>query len=370
MKHFFVLIAALLTTSFCMAQNTSSQALNYCVTYTKDHLFLQKDSGFNVVDYDIEWPEVVDFSKAMPLRQLIAESFTGTPYSTLDSTLTSINEMYGMPVTGQFKTIPDDNRFCYVTSKARIVGYSRGHWIAYLLENTVEPQKLSEFKQRKAFRVVVYDISRDKLLLADDLVSSALVNRLEPQDFYDNLYSPLSDDFYDNMVSCQILGVWMDGNDLCFLVNAKTDDDAAMYTARMPLADYSYVLSREGRRVFTKDAKPVKPVPIMTSQTWHGDSIYNNVEKMPVFKGGQDGLKQYMSHAPKTAVSLGKPTRLLASFIVDKDGNVRDVCVLNPVHPEIDRHAAALISGMPTFTPGEHNGKKVCVRIYMPFSYR
>lgn len=370
MKKFFLIALVATATSLCHAQGLENRPLGYCVTYEKQHLFLQKDSDFNVVDYEIEWPEVVNYDKLGGLKRTIASNLAGVASASLDSTLASVNAVYGNAVTGQFKTIPDDRRFCYVTSKAQIVGYAKNHWIAYYLENKVEPQKLAKSPARNIARVVVFDTSRDRLFTAKDLVSTAVVMRNEPQDFYNLLFAPLPDDFFNNMTDCEISGVWTEGNLLCFLVNAIADTQSLKYTARMPLAEYSYVLSREGRRLFTKEAKANSMEMTTMPDTWRGDTIYNNVEKMPEFRGGQDGLAQYMGHVASPGVKLTKPARVYTSFIVDKEGSVRRVSVLTPVNPTIDRHAASVISGMPKFTPGEQGGKKVCVRMYLPISYK
>lgn len=370
MKNYIILLFALLTVSTGIAQTVENRPLAYCVRYEKAHLFLQKDSGFNVVDYDIEWPQFIDFDDAVSLKQAISYSMTGIASADLDSALSNVNIVYGNPVKEQFKTIPDDNRFCYITANAKIVGYQKGHWIAYYLEDKVEPQKLSEFKASRHNRIIVYDISRDKLLMANQLVNPGVTARAEDQDFYDILFSPLPDDFFNNMVSCQIDGIWIDKAYLYFLMTAQTPEQQFTYTSRLPLNDYYYALSREGRRVFLKDAKPKEPRTITAPTTWHGDSIYNNVEKMPEFRGGIDGLKQYLSHITAPETLSGKSTKAITSFVVDKDGNVQDVSIISPCSPEIDRHAVSVIKGMPKFTPGEHNGKKVSVRMYMPITYK
>ena len=197
MKKIFLAAILALFFSSVQAQSVDSRAVSYSVRYEKEHLFLQKDSGFNVVDYDIEWPEVLGYSYAPEMKRCISGNLTGMTVLTFDSLRTSILQEYGTPVTGMFKTIPDDRRFCYVTASARIVAYSPDHWIAYSISLSVNPGKLSKFKAVSGERVVVYDIPEGRLLNAQDLVNANVVERNEPQDFYDNLFAPLDDDFGD-----------------------------------------------------------------------------------------------------------------------------------------------------------------------------
>lgn len=367
-----IILAAFLSLFFSLAnaQSVDSRAVAYSVRYEKEHLFLQKDSGLNVVDYDIEWPEVVGYHYAPELKRCISGSLTGTPVLGFDSLLTAIHQEYGSPVSTMFKTIPDDRRFCYVTATARIAGYDPDHWIAYDLKLKIEPGALSTYKAAEGERIVVYDIPNKKLYNANELISSNVVRRNEPQDFYDNLFASLDDDFFNTMQQCEINGVWTEGSNLCFFVRASTEDQQRSYIAAMPLKTYAYTLSRQGRKLFTKPGAAVNPAAVTQPQVIDGDSIYNNVETAPVFKGGDRALQQYMSHVNKPDVLLPGPVKEYTSFVIDKKGKIKEVCILKPVHPVLDRHAAMTIKGMPDFLPGKQNGKNVAVRMYMPISYR
>lgn len=370
MKKIF--LAAILALFFpsVHAQSVDSRAVSYSVRYEKEHLFLQKDSGFNVVDYDIEWPEVLGYSYAPEMKRCISGNLTGMTVLTFDSLRTSILQEYGTPVTGMFKTIPDDRRFCYVTASARIVAYSPDHWIAYSISLSVNPGKLSKFKAVSGERVVVYDIPEGRLLNAQDLVNANVVERNEPQDFYDNLFAPLDDDFFNAMLGCEIEGVWAEEGNIYFLVKATTAKSTRVFTSALPLSTYAYSLTRQGRKLFMKRGEALSPAVTTQPQVIDGDSIYNNVEANPTFKGGDEALKQYMSYTTKPGVMLNGPVKEYTSFVVGKDGKVKDVCILKPVHPVLDRHAAMTVKGMPDFLPGRQNGKPVAVRMYMPINYR
>lgn len=374
------LIFALL--SLCLpllidAQTVDGSAQRYCVRYEKEHLFLQKDSDFNVVDYDLEWPEVVSYNAVVPLKRFISNAVFGYTTQSLDSALMNINNVYGKAVTGKFKTIPDDNRFCYVSLEAKVLSYSPDRWIAYSLKRKVEPQKLSSSKPEVMNRIIFYDLQNGRVMFADEMISKSVMNWSMPQDFYDRLFAPIADNFgspdddlFNNLKNLQINGVWIDGDKIFMYVEAASDVENVSYTVDFPYNDYRYVLTRDVRRLVEKDVKPRTPQFIQLPLTWKGDTIYNKVEKMPEFKGGEQGLQLYLSHVTQPNIALAKAVRVYVSFVVDKQGNICDVSVVSPVSPLLDEHAVGVIKGMPAFTPGSHNGKPVCVRMYLPINYK
>lgn len=352
------------------AQTVDNRAVGYSVRYEKEHLFLQKDSGINVIDYDIEWPEVVGYSHVPNLQRVISEGLADKATLGFDSLVTSLRQRYGTPVREMFREIPDDRRFCYVTASARVVGYEPNHWIAYHVSLKVDPGKLSAFKAVADDRVVVCDLTNGKVYYASDLVSSGIMNRNEPQDFYNLLFQPLGDNFFNTMTAYEIDGVWATRGQLHFLIKATALDATQTYMASMPLGAYSYSLSRQGKKLFTKKADVLNPQIVTQQNVMNGDSIYSNVEKQPEIKGGSDVLKQYLSHVGQPGVLLAGPVKVYTSFVVDNNGKITNVCVLRPVDPVIDRHAAMTVKGMPDFTPGQQNGKNVMVRMYMPITYQ
>lgn len=353
-----------------LAQTVDTTVRGYCVRYEKKHLFLQKDSGFNVVDYDLEWPEVIDYGDVVPLKRYVGRLVSDCATTSLDSVVMSIGDAYGEPVTGMFKTIPDDDRFCYVTISAQVLSYKPGRWIAYSLKKSVEPQKRSVYKRSDVSRIIVYDLVRGEVMLADDMLRSGVGGMAVAADFYDRLTSPLSDEMFDNLQSSQIGGVWIDDGQINFLVDAVSVFDKVSYTVSMPYADYKYVLAKKVRNMVEKDVKPRSPQFISLPVTFEGDTVYNKVERMPVFKGGDDGLRDYLSHVGTPNVRLAKAERVYLSFVVDKSGRINDVSVVSPVMPQLDRYAVGVVKGMPPFTPGSHGGNPVCVRMYLPVNYK
>jgi hypothetical protein len=98
--------------------------------------------------------------------------------------------------------------------------------------------------------------------------------------------------------------------------------------------------------------------------------VYNSVEKMPEFPGGQDALYQYLNSSFQYPAALqhdNTTTTILYSFTVGVTGKVHDLKKVKGVHPLVDAEFARVIQGMPAWTPGQQNGKARRVKYTLPY---
>lgn len=103
------------------------------------------------------------------------------------------------------------------------------------------------------------------------------------------------------------------------------------------------------------------------------DDVYEVVEKMPEFPGGIAELMKYLSSNikyPVEAHKAGIQGRVVVSFIVNKDGTVKDAKIVRSVDKSIDAEALRVISAMPKWQPGYQDGKAVSVRYTVPVTFR
>lgn len=102
------------------------------------------------------------------------------------------------------------------------------------------------------------------------------------------------------------------------------------------------------------------------------DEIFVIVEKMPEFPGGEQELRNYIAKAidyPKPAVEKGIQGKVYVTFVVAKDGSVKNAKVVRGVDPILDKEAIRVVSNLPKWTPGEQRGKKVNVSYTVPISF-
>ena len=103
------------------------------------------------------------------------------------------------------------------------------------------------------------------------------------------------------------------------------------------------------------------------------NGVYQIVDQMPKFPGGEQALMDYVSKNvvyPKEAQEKGISGRVFVGFIVEKDGSVSDVKVLRGIGGGCDEEAVRVISGLPKWKPGKQEGKPVRVSYQMPINFK
>ena len=100
--------------------------------------------------------------------------------------------------------------------------------------------------------------------------------------------------------------------------------------------------------------------------------VFDVVDEMPEFPGGSNAMFEYLVKNikyPAEAEKAGIVGRVIATFVVEKDGSVSNAKVVKSVHPALDAEALRLIKGMPKWTPGKQNGEAVSVKFTVPISF-
>ena len=102
-------------------------------------------------------------------------------------------------------------------------------------------------------------------------------------------------------------------------------------------------------------------------------TIFEVVENMPDFPGGQAALMQYLAKNikyPTIAQENGTQGRVIVQFVVNKDGSIVDAKVVRSVDPYLDKEALRVINTMPKWKPGMQRGKPVRVKFTVPVMFR
>ena len=110
-----------------------------------------------------------------------------------------------------------------------------------------------------------------------------------------------------------------------------------------------------------------------TAQTKKNDMVFDVVEVMPQFPGGQIAMLKYIMENmkyPEQAMKEGIQGRVAVRFIVEKDGSISDVKPILSVHPLLNKEAVRVVESMPKWTPGKQNGKPVRVRYNLPVMFK
>lgn len=103
------------------------------------------------------------------------------------------------------------------------------------------------------------------------------------------------------------------------------------------------------------------------------EEIFQAVEQMPQFPGGEAELLKYISSHikyPTMAAENNIQGRVVVKFVVQKDGNVGEVVVLRGKDPDLDKEAVRVVKTLPKFIPGKMNGQAVSVWYTLPINFK
>jgi protein TonB len=101
--------------------------------------------------------------------------------------------------------------------------------------------------------------------------------------------------------------------------------------------------------------------------------VFDVVEQMPSFPGGDAELMKFLSthiKYPVVAEENGIQGRVIATFVVERDGSITDVKVIKSVDPSLDKEAIRVLKSMPKWIPGKQNGSTVRVKYTVPVTFR
>lgn len=100
--------------------------------------------------------------------------------------------------------------------------------------------------------------------------------------------------------------------------------------------------------------------------------VYDLVEEMPSFPGGEEELKRYISDHLRYPVKAGEKEitgRVVVRFTVMSDGSIGDVRIVRSLDPHLDKEVMRLVVEMPRWIPGRHGGETVNVWMTLPVDF-
>ena len=159
-----------------------------------------------------------------------------------------------------------------------------------------------------------------------------------------------------------------------YMLNLKQNRSAGTrYLLITPLlATLVVVFSCETSNPELLDSEQAIQESLSTEQMIEGD-IFQVVEIMPQFEGGNDALVQYLSENityPAEAKEDGVEGRVIVHFVVSKEGEVGNVKVASGIGSGCDAEAVRVIRNSPKWTPGSQRGRNVNVKMVLPINFK
>ena len=117
-------------------------------------------------------------------------------------------------------------------------------------------------------------------------------------------------------------------------------------------------------------AKQVREVAAASVDS--SNRIYEVVEEMPEFPGGTLALANYLYNNvkyPPLAEQNKIQGRVNCVFVITNEGKVTDVQITSSSDPLLDEEAKRVISSMPKWIPGRHEGERVNTKYSVPVTF-
>ncbi len=339
------------------------------IKYISEKNLLVRGDEVNVVDVQLEWPEKLNYDKVEGLKKYISETLFGKYTGDVDRDKADFLRKYGEKLKSKFDTIPDDNKFCYVTCSATEMGFVPGKFISYRLELTSQPQSKSSQKAIRVVRMLTYDLINNKLWKESDImdVASIINNPFTGDAFQQYLSRGMRSNKYDYVPASSVLGpAPVSGQTLAF----EVFNDSLHYDVLcdIPFSVLKETVSRKFRKMMLAEPALAVQVPESVDSVSLERDVYTSPEVMPAYGKSRADIAEYFSHnyiIPLVAGEVEKAgKKVVASFIIEKDGSVGNVRIIVPASPSADRAFVRALVNMPKWTPGSQNGETVRTLCY------
>jgi periplasmic protein TonB len=101
--------------------------------------------------------------------------------------------------------------------------------------------------------------------------------------------------------------------------------------------------------------------------------IFQIVQQLPEYPGGMSALVEFLTknlRYPSSAVRDSIQGRVIAQFIIHKDGSISDIKILHHLSKECDQEALRVLNMMKKWKPGIEHNKPVDVKFVVPVEYK
>ncbi len=150
-------------------------------------------------------------------------------------------------------------------------------------------------------------------------------------------------------------------------IDGTSDDIQKLKNMFSEDSGFEIVTDSMGNVLLTKKAEDV-------SKTLDSDEqVFFIVEEMPEFPGGEMALREYIANAvkyPETAQKNGIQGKVYVTFVVGKDGFVKNTSIARGVDPSLDSEALRVIKNLPKWQPGMQKGVPVNVSYTVPINFK
>lgn len=96
-------------------------------------------------------------------------------------------------------------------------------------------------------------------------------------------------------------------------------------------------------------------------------------DRYAMYPDGSKGIQKHIMKNltyPSNAYNNGIKGRVVLRFVVEKNGQIEEIEVIQSVDPELDAEAIRVIKKLKAWVPGYKDGKPVRVEYKYPFNFQ
>ena len=379
MRNKLLLLLLFLPFSAWAQQAYEHKAERYRVEYRDGHFLRKNDHTLHFVKLNVEWPVCLDYQTLDHLHRYLTSQLFGNDEPTLERALDHYLDSLGTPLT----QVPDDGSFrtYYHTLDLTEVEYVAGRYISMRMVNKCEPKDTAE-RGSETQTLFTYDLIHDQVMTARELLraSARRTNSATWWELTKNIVYNMPGELEEGD---DLFTLWSEGclMRLGMVFDVGEDYDGSLYHL------LSIVPEKEARKYMSKQARalldeelPERAAPDYDAtgdfHTADTAKVYVVAQEMPTFQGflaSSPEMNRYLVQNvryPRLEQLLQIDGRVVVQFIVEKDGSVSSVAVINPISPGLDREAVRVISQMPRWQPGRIDGQPVRMLMHLPVTYK
>jgi len=108
------------------------------------------------------------------------------------------------------------------------------------------------------------------------------------------------------------------------------------------------------------------------AQAQSDEKVYQEVDQMPEYPGGMQGLVEFMVQNlkyPEAAKEAGVQGTVMVTFHVEKNGSVSNARIAKGIASSCDNEALRIVNQMEKWTPGKKDGKDVITKLTLPVKF-
>ena len=111
---------------------------------------------------------------------------------------------------------------------------------------------------------------------------------------------------------------------------------------------------------------------VVETTTPEEEKVYTWVQVKPSYPGGEEARLKWLRENleyPQQAIADEIQGLVQVGFVVEKDGSITNVKVVQSAHSTLDREAIRLVKAMPKWIPGKQNGNTVRAYFTQPIRF-